>query len=73
MELERQILLWSEEPWRKAARPPWKGRENGERRKTGLVAATAYALKIAFHYASSICVTETALLIDCNYQIIELP
>jgi hypothetical protein len=67
MELERQILLWCEEPWRKAARLPWKGRESGERRKTGMVVATAQSLKIAFHYTFTICIIETSLLIDCSY------
>jgi hypothetical protein len=62
MELERQILLWSEEPWRKAARLPWKGRESGERRKTGMVVATVQALKMAFLYAFIICIIENNLI-----------
>ncbi len=41
MEVERQFLFWSEEPWRKALRLPWKGWERGKRRKTGVVVATA--------------------------------
>jgi hypothetical protein len=47
MEVERQILFWREEPWRKAPRLP---RVGWERRKTGVVVATALQTEIVNHF-----------------------
>jgi hypothetical protein len=54
MEVEREILFWSEEPWRKAPRLPRVGRERRKRRKTGVVVATAPHLKIVNHFVENI-------------------
>jgi hypothetical protein len=54
MEVERQILVWSEESWRKTPRLPRVGWERRKRRKTGVVVATAQQLKILNHFVEII-------------------